>query len=385
VLRRAFDGFQAHATAAERRRLQAFCRAQTTWLDDYAFFMALKAHQGGRPWFRWPRALRRRQPGELRTLRAKLATEIAYHQFLQHVFFEQWLAVKTYANRRGIRIIGDIPLYIAHDSADAWTQPRLFRIDGRGRATRVGGCPPDPGFPRGQLWGNPVFNWSLMKKMGFRWWVERVRASLRLYDILRIDHFIGLVHYWAIPGNSRSAARGRWLPAPGEQLLATLRRRLGPLPLIAEDLGAVTPGVIRLRERYGLPGMKILQYAFGGDSRNEFLPHHYPAASVVYTGTHDNDTMLGWLRTAHRPAKRFAAEYLHVPRPKVWDFIRLAWSSVSCLAIVPLQDVLELDTRARMNLPSTLGRNWKWRCDARRLTPRLAARLRRLSVTFGRA
>lgn len=386
ILKKAADGFFRAAQESDRRAFDAFCAAEADWLDDFALFMALKDHFGGKPWFRWPAAIRRRTSTALHTYRQRLEVEMRGHQFVQFVFFRQWLGLKARANTRGIRIIGDIPLYIAHDSADAWGDPATFGISRDGRPTLVGGVPPDSFAATGQLWGNPVYDWARMKRDGFAWWVRRIKASLRVYDLLRIDHFVGLINFYGIPFGHPTAEHGRWMDAPGEDLFAALRKSVGePLPFVAEDLGNVTPRVVRLRDDNGIPTMKILQYAFGWDATNDHLPHNHPRNCVVYTGTHDNDTMRDWYRGVPPKVRAFARSYLGVSaRARAWDFVRLAWGSPSALALAPLQDVLELDNRSRMNFPGRLGGNWMWRVKPSALSPSLARRLRRLSRTFAR-
>jgi 4-alpha-glucanotransferase len=386
VLKKAADGFFRCASPGEKDAFDAFCNAEAEWLDDFALFMALKARFAGKPWFRWPAEVRQRKAAALLRYRQRLGAEVQRHQFIQYMFFRQWLGVKARANARGIRVIGDIPLYIAHDSADAWSDPAAFGISRDGRPTLVGGVPPDSFAATGQLWGNPVYNWSRMKRDGFRWWVRRVKASLRVYDLLRVDHFVGFINYYGIPYAHPTAEHGRWLGAPGEALFDTLIGAIGaPLPFLAEDLGNATPRVVRLRDDNAIPTMKILQYAFGWDATNDHLPHNHPCCCVVYTGTHDNDTMRDWYRSAPPNVRAFARGYLGEPaRPKSWDFVRLAWSSPARLAMAPLQDVLELDNRARMNFPGRLGGNWMWRVKASALSPSLARRLRSLSRTYAR-
>ena len=383
-LRRVAERFLASASARDRRAFQAFCRKQRSWLDDYALFIALKEHYSGKPWFRWPVDLRLRKRTALRGAMDRFSYEVRVQQFIQYVFHRQWSALKVYANGKGISIVGDVALYVAHDSTDVWANRDLFLLDRRGRPLKMTGVPPDYFSRNGQLWGHPVYNWRCHRATGFAWWVARMRANLELCDILRIDHFRGLLSFWAVPYGKRTARNGKWMPAPGAALLAALKRRLGSLPLIAEDLGVITPDVVELRDRYALPGMKILQYAFGSGPCNAYLPHAFTDRDVVYTGTHDNDTMAGWWRRASAEEKRYARGYLGEKHPATWSFIRLAWSSPACWAIVPLQDVLDIGSAARMNRPGTGAGNWRWRFEDGCLAPCLAARLRRLTETYGR-
>jgi 4-alpha-glucanotransferase len=385
VLRVAHDRFAAHASLEQRRRLEDFCASSAAWLDDFALFMSLKDAFDGAPWFAWPDPLRRREPEAMRTAREGLASEIAGWKFAQHVFFRQWHHLRAHAAARSVRIVGDIPLYVAHDSADVWAHPERFQMSPSLDPLLVAGVPPDYFSRTGQLWGNPVYDWTRHEADGFAWWVERVRANLALYDVLRIDHFRGLAAYWAVPFGHPTAEHGKWLPAGGAALLAALRERLGDLPLIAEDLGDITPDVVELRERFGLPGMKILQFAFDGGPRNEYLPHHYRPDFVVYTGTHDNDTVRGWYRTARTQARASARAYLDASGAEMhWAFLRAAWSSVARMAVAPLQDVLGLGTEGRMNLPGTTSGNWRWRFRWSRVADRDLDRLRELTDRYAR-
>jgi len=307
------------------------------------------------------------------------------HKFLQFVFFCQWRDLKTYANRKGIGIIGDMPLYVAHDSADVWVEPELFGVSRTGQLSLVAGCPPDAVLKSGQRWGNPVYDWPRHRATGFRWWLERIGAGLRLYDYLRIDHFIGLTRYWAIPHRHRTAARGHWCRAFGAELLAEARQRFGTLPLIAEDLGPSTPSAVVLRERYELPGMRILQYSFSSPDPS-WRPTIYPVNCVAYTGTHDNDTLLGWWRRASPQERETARACLGLKRaPRNWDFLELLWRSPARFVIAPLQDILNLGSEARMNTFGVTSGNWRWRCRRQQLTRARAGRLRSLTARRGRS
>ncbi|MCE9615644.1 MAG: 4-alpha-glucanotransferase [Lentisphaerae bacterium] len=377
--------FAATANAAARAGFDAFCAAQHTWLPDYALFMAIKEEQGGRPWWRWPAPLRYRRPAALRQAGARVAGAIEREKFLQYVFFMQWGDLRQHAHARGVQVVGDMPIYVAHDSADVWAYPDVFLLDRRRLPRRVAGVPPDYFSRTGQLWGNPVYNWAYLRRTAFAWWVQRLRANLALYDVVRFDHFRGLAAYWGVPYGHRTAVKGRWYLAPGAALLRCLQKELGTLPMIVEDLGMITPDVRRMREAFNLPGMKILHYAFGGGADSEFLPHNYPRHCVVYTGTHDNDTTRSWYRQAPAPVKRHVRLYVGEDAARsAWPFIRLAWQSVADTALVPMQDLLDLDGRSRMNVPGTSAGNWEWRMRGGEFTPALARRLRQLTEAYGR-
>ncbi|MDA0990296.1 MAG: 4-alpha-glucanotransferase [Verrucomicrobia bacterium] len=386
ALKLAHVGFCESATTRSRNAFARFTAAEADWLNDYALFEALKTHFAERPWWLWPVDIRHRRPAALKRFRQRLAEEINYVKFVQFLFFDQWRSLRRYATRKGVHIIGDIPLYVATDSADVWAKRRNFCLEQRGRPRLMAGVPPDSFSVDGQLWGNPVYNWPYLKRTGFAWWIERVRASLDLFDYVRIDHFRGLISYWAVPGKSNTARNGRWIEAPGKALMQVLHQELGPMNLIVEDLGQIIPEVYEVRDAHDMPGMKILQYAFDGDPASQYLPHNYDENFVVYTGTHDNDTMMGWYNHAPARVKRNAEAYLGCSlNGSVWPFVRLAWSSPARLAVVPMQDLLDLDNRARMNTPGTVGgRNWRWRLRGGELTPSLARRLKRLTKTYGR-
>lgn len=381
----------APATRRARERFPqeyaAYCKAQAAWLPDYALFMALKDYQNGVSWDRWPEPLRRRAPDALRRARGLLAPQIAFWQGVQFLFARQWSALRREAADRSIRLIGDLPIYTAYDSADVWAAPDLFQLGSDLRPTAVAGCPPDAFSPTGQLWGNPLYDWPRMARDHYAWWQRRLAHQFAWFDEVRLDHFRGFSAYYAIPAGDRDATGGTWQPGPGLAFFDAMRRALGPLPLIAEDLGLLTPDVYDLLEATGFPGMKILQFAFDDEAfQSDYLPHRYDRRCVVYTGTHDNDTTCGWLRTAPPETRARAAAYLrlHDPDGPVWGMLRSAWASVADLAIAPLQDLLALDSDARMNTPATLGGNWTWRCPAGALTPTLAARLRREMTIYGR-
>jgi 4-alpha-glucanotransferase len=396
LLEKAFARFRQTTGTALRVEFESFCQHHTSWLDDYALFRALKDAHGGVAWNEWESELVRRDTGALARARQELREPIEAQKFYQFLFFRQWLALKAYANERGIKLIGDIPIFVAHDSADVWTNPEEFKLDERGVPLVVAGVPPDYFSSTGQLWGNPLYNWERMRANGFRWWIARVAATLKTVDILRIDHFRGFVACWEIPGGDRTAERGRWVEAPGRELFTAIGQALGKLPIIAEDLGVITPDVEALRDDFGFPGMRILQFAFGGDPRNHDLPHNYHHNVVVYTGTHDNDTTVGWFESeagtgSTRDAAQIARErefclkYLQTAGREIhWDFIRAVLASVADISLIPLQDLLGLGTKARMNLPNSTTGNWAWRYKADALTPETSNRVKELTELYGR-
>jgi 4-alpha-glucanotransferase len=348
---------------------EAFNARNAGWLEDYALFRALKDHHGGRPWFEWPAPARMHAGAALPGLRERLAGALGAQRFGQYVFFAQWARLRAEAARRGIAIVGDIPIFVAADSADAWSRPDLFELDpATGLPRAVAGVPPDYFSADGQLWGNPLYAWDRHAADGFAWWHDRLRASFGLYDAVRIDHFRGFDQYWRIPYPARTAREGKWMPGPGLEFFRTLRAAFPGARIIAEDLGELTPSAVRLRNETGLPGMAILQFAFGGDARNSYLPHNLVANSVIYPGTHDNDTSLGWYAAADEATRDHARRYLRVDGRAIgWDFIRTAYGSVSRLAVVPLQDILSLGAEARFNTPGRPQGNWQWRLQPAQL------------------
>ncbi|MBL8332199.1 MAG: 4-alpha-glucanotransferase [Rubrivivax sp.] len=385
-LRLAARGFFEHATDAEQAELEAWSAANADWLDDYTLFMALETAQTGQPWWLWPEPLRRREPAALAQARGRHADEIAFWRFVQWCFDRQCAALKAYANERGVHILGDLPIFIAHHSADCWARPDLYQLDEAFQPTVVAGVPPDDLGPMGQRWGNPMYRWERMAAEGWAWWTARVRRMLHQADAFRIDHFRGFAGYYEIPASSPDAKTGRWCPGPGQPLFDAIGAALGSLPIIAEDLGFITPDVHALRHALGYPGMKILQFAFGGDGAHEFLPHTWPRDTVVYTGTHDNDTVVGWWHAATERERRFAGTYLACGAHDVhWAMIRAAFNSVAHLAVVPLQDVLGLGTEHRMNTPGTLGgSNWTWRFDWSQVGPEPGRVLGLVTAASGR-
>ena len=382
LLRKAFSHFE------DQKALQKFRRQNKAWVEDYALFMALKEKMGGRPWTQWEEGLRLRDPAVLARWKERCQEDVDYHVFTQYLFFQQWGELKAYANSKGIKIIGDAPIYVAMDSADVWAQPQLFQLDEDNVPTEVSGCPPDAFSEDGQLWGNPLYRWDVMKEDGYAWWMARIRANLSMYDVLRIDHFRGLESYYAIPYGEETARNGRWRPGPGMDFIKKINATLENAPILAEDLGLLTPAVHKLLRNSGYPGMKVLQFAFSAGEESDYLPHNLPTHCVVYTGTHDNDTTRGWWDTAAPADLQLALDYLGLEdaRDGTWAFIRAALGSVAELAIVPFQDYLDLGSQARMNIPSTLGGlNWRWRCPKDAATKKLAKKMARLTTIYGRA
>ena len=389
LLQKAFSTYQSHPEHL-RPAFVYFCAENASWLDDYTLFMALKESNGGGAWSGWPEPLRSRRKTALRKAQKELAETIMRYAFYQFIFFRQWNKLRAYANERGIQIIGDIPIFVANDSADVWAHPELFFMDKAGNPTVVAGVPPDIFSTEGQLWGNPLYNWEVHKNDGYTWWLSRVRSSLKVFDILRFDHFRGFAGYYEIPAAHKTAELGRWVTGPGKDLFRAIDKYLGDglitpgtgLPFIAEDLGLVTPDVIELLEAFSLPGMKVLQFAFSGPD-NPFLPHNYVPNCVAYTGTHDNDTAHGWFATAKAQEREFAQRYMRVDgNDFAWDLIRAVWGSVADIAITPMQDVMDCSGEARMNFPSRLGGNWEWRMGEGDMNDNLAERLHELNWLY---
>ncbi|MDN3921951.1 4-alpha-glucanotransferase [Roseateles violae] len=362
-LRAAAAGFFAKASAADRADFAAWCEAQQDWLADYALFMAIRSPLNGQPWWQWPAAsLMRREPAALAQARKDYAQETAFWNFVQWQFDRQSAALKAYANGKGVAIMGDLPIFVAHDSADCWSRPDLYHLDENFNTAVVAGVPPDAMSVDGQRWGNPLYRWERMAEDGYAWWTARVRRALSQADVFRIDHFRGFAGYYEIPGDAPDAKQGRWLQGPGKALFDAIEQALGKLPIVAEDLGFITEDVHQLRDGCGFPGMKILQFGFGGEADHEFLPHMWPRASVAYTGTHDNDTVRGWWDAASPRERAFAGSYLACGEQDVhWAMIRGCANSVANMAVYPLQDVLGLPSAHRMNVPGVLGGNWSWR------------------------
>jgi 4-alpha-glucanotransferase len=366
-------------------RFATYRAKEASWLDDFALYQAL--HEANRhvPWVDWDPALVRRESDALERARSDLRQEVLFHAFVQFIFDEQWNRVHRYANERGIQIVGDVPIYVSLDSADVWANQEIFLLDSFGKPTLVAGVPPDYFSADGQLWGNPVYRWDALEASGFRWWVERFRRTLELTDLARVDHFRGFQAGWHVPAGEKTAVNGWWLNGPGIRLFEQLSNFLGSLPIIAEDLGIITDDVTRLRDQLGLPGMKVLQFAFGSGPDNKYLPHNFDPNAVVYTGTHDNDTTLGWFARLDDHTRWHVLQYLGSGSDEIcWSLIRLAYSSVARTAIIPAQDVLELGSDARMNIPGIAMGNWEWRASRDSFTPKLAAKLASLAEVYGR-
>ena len=387
LLKAAAARFDAGGTSELACGFRAFCEAEAAWLEDYALFMALKDAFSAQAWNLWPEELRNRHPEALEQARKDHAAALHAHRFIQWVFDRQWKALRAFANERGIRIMGDLPIFVAMDSADAWTRTELFHFDRHIRPTVVAGVPPDYFAEDGQLWGNPLYRWTEMRKDGYRWWMDRMRSALARYDLVRIDHFRGFASYWEVPAGEKTARKGKWVKGPGASFFHALQREFGEdLPIVAEDLGEITPDVLELREQFGLAGMKVLQFGFGGEASNPFLPHNYAEKFVAYSGTHDNDTTRGWYEESSRPHERdhFRRYFCTDGRDPAWTMIRGVFASVARLAVVPLQDVLDVGASGRMNLPGRGDGNWQWRFRAGELGELQAGRLLELTELYGR-
>lgn len=386
LLRKAYENFKSFDNHEMKENLEHFKRENASWLNDYSLYISLKNHFNGLPWNEWAHDIKNREHGAMEHYRNELADDIEYHNFIQFLFFKQWGDVKRYANENGIKIIGDIPIFVAADSSDAWANPEIFLFDEERKPVKVAGVPPDYFSATGQLWGNPLYNWQKLKETNYSWWVERVRANLSTCDIIRIDHFRGFEAYWAVPYGDDTAINGQWEPGPGIDLFNAIKSQLGELPIIAEDLGLMTQGVIDLREATGFPGMKILGFAFDSGEENDYLPHTYTKNCVVYTGTHDNDTLIGWFQKAKEEDRQFARDYLNSRSDDEihWDAIRGAWSSVASMAISPVQDFLGLGSEARINTPGVAAGNWQWRLKHGVLTDELAERIAKLTRVYSR-
>jgi 4-alpha-glucanotransferase len=388
LLELAWSHFRAGAGEALQPAFGRFCRDQAHWLDDYALFRALKVHHGGAHYLEWPGALVRREPAALAAARAELADLVDLARFGQFLVATQGGRLREYARARGLHLIGDLPFFVSPDSSDVWANPEFFRLDEQCRPRFVAGVPPDYFSPEGQLWGNPVYDWDALRRTGYRWWIDRLRALLAHVDLVRLDHFRGFAAAWHVPAGATTARSGQWLPGPGADLFRAARDELGRLPLIAEDLGLITPDVRQLREDLHLPGMKVLQFAFDGNPDNPFLPHHIGPDAVVYTGTHDNDTTRGWYGTLPEGQRRAVWSYLGRSSGEegdvAWELLRLAWSSAASLALAPLQDVLNLGSEARMNRPGSADGNWSWQVPDEMLSDPTFERLRELTARSGR-
>ena len=364
----------------------AFLKKSMNWLDDYALYMALKDAFPGKCFIEWERDIRLREPLAMAKYRRELADEIRFYQFQQYLFDKQWRELKLYANKAGVKIVGDIPIYVAFDSADTWAHPELFQLDESGMPTAVAGCPPDAFSSTGQLWGNPLYNWEYHQKTNYAWWMQRIGYCYELYDVVRIDHFRGFDEYWSVPYGAETAAGGHWEEGPGIELFETMKRKLGKKRVIAENLGFLTDSVVKLLEDTGYPGMKVLQFAFDANGESIYLPHNYDHNCVVYTGTHDNETTAGWITTRTEQDRDFLERYLNRKSDEdlCWELIRTAVASVADIAIIPMQDYLALGNEARINTPSTLGDNWKWRMSKGAATDELAEKIYGLTKMYGR-
>lgn len=364
----------------------SFCEEQKDWLSDYALFMALKDAHNGIEWQKWEEDLKKRNPETIQAAEETYKEDIAFWKMTQYLFFQQWNRLKAYANENGIQMIGDVPIYVASDSADVWVNPTQFYLDEELNMIDVAGCPPDAFTEDGQLWGNPLFSWETMKKDDYAWWTKRIAYVSKLYDVVRIDHFRGFESYYAIPAKEKTAKNGEWRKGPGMELFHRLKEKLGEINIIVEDLGFLTDEVHALVKDSGYPGMKVIQFAFDSREDGDYLPHNYEKHCVVYTGTHDNDTILGWMNTAPKESVQFAREYLNLREEDAlnWGMMRAVWSSVGDMAIVTMQDLLDLGSEARMNVPSTLGCNWKWRAEKGQITDELAEKIAKYMVLYAR-
>lgn len=389
LLRKAFARFdKAHA-----KQYDEFRQANQYWLDDFALYMALKEYHHYQPWNCWPREIANRKSEAISRYQELLSDRVEYHIFLQYIFYQQWSKLKNYANSRGIKIIGDLPIYVAYDSSDTWSKPHLFKLDDQGYPKVVAGVPPDYFSPTGQLWGNPIYNWPEMQRDNYHWWTQRFKYLLQITDIIRIDHFRGFESYWEIPFGEQTAVKGRWVKGPGTQLFSAVKNQLGDLPIIAEDLGLITPEVEELKRQLAFPGMKVLQFTLESNRVQDFSPYHYPYHTVIYTGTHDNDTTVGWLRgkLADQQVKENLSQYFHIdihqPIERIcWRLIEIAYQSPVATVIIPMQDILALDSWARMNTPATVGgNNWCWKLKSTDLTAELESTLRKHAIFYNRS
>lgn len=396
ILALAYGRFRQTTSVDLREKFETFCQQEAAWLEDYALFRAVKKSQDQKLWLEWEAPLRLRDENALAQAQENLSEDIQAQKFQQWLFFRQWNDLKCYANERKIKIVGDVPIFISLDSSDVWCNPQEFKLDAENRPLVVAGVPPDYFSATGQLWGNPIYNWDNMRRDNFKWWIDRVKATLRTVDVVRVDHFRGFAAAWEVPGGDATAVNGKWVNVPGKELFDALENAIGDLPFWAEDLGVITPDVEELRDGFGFPGMRILQFAFGGDTTNHDLPHNYIKNAVTYTGTHDNDTTVGWFNSGVGAGStrdnaqinrehNFCLEYLNSDGREIhWDFIRAAWASVADTAIVPMQDLLGLGNDARMNLPASTVGNWNWRCVEGDFSDEIAERLRKLTEIYGR-
>lgn len=385
LLKKAFK----KANISEEKDFLAFVEENQDWLPDYALFMAIKDAKKGKSWVEWEEDLRLRKPAILKEYKEKYQEEILFHEFLQYEFASEWAKIKAYANEKGICIIGDLPIYVALDSSDTWSNTELFKLNKNMEPVVVAGCPPDSFSAEGQLWGNPIYDWAYHEKTGYEWWLRRIKHCLTLYDVVRIDHFRGFDEYYEIPFPAENAMVGKWEQGPGFKLFKKAKEEFGELNIIAEDLGFLTDSVFELVEKTGFPGMKVLQFAFDAREESDYLPHNYVKNSIVYTGTHDNDTTVSWYETLPKADKKYLHEYLNIPEDTkpadvTWELIRASFASVSKVAIIPMQDILALDGKARMNRPSSLGGNWEWRMKKGAFTKAKQKKLLKLTLTYRR-
>jgi len=385
LLRKLFADFQVREHASLKKDYLRFLDEHNWWLQDYTLFMALKKECKNIPWDEWPEPLKKKDEKVLKEYASQASDEREFHTFLQFLFFRQWFTLKAYANQKGIQILGDMPLYVAGASVDVWANPDIFLLDENLKPTHVGGVPPDYFSETGQLWGNPLYNWKRLKKRDFDWWMARMHFNLRLYDKVRIDHFRALESFWSVKAEKQTAVEGKWVPAPGYKMLKKLQAQIGRPPLIAEDLGVITPEVQKIREAFNLPGMKVLQFAFFSDATNKYLPHNYTRNFVVYTGTHDNDTTRGWYQSVNKEEKKNIRKYFRGRKKQIASWmVETAWASVAFLAVAPIQDILGLDSRGRMNRPGTTSKNWQWRMKPNQFRKKYIRFLKELGQKYRR-
>ena len=385
VLEKAYDSALAEGLETDEE-YQTFLKENKYWLADYALYRTVKRAFDNACWTEWDEDIRLRRPAAIKRYSKEYAYEIGFYYFLQYFFTKQWKALKAYANEKGIEIVGDIPIYVAFDSADSWANPELFQLDEENLPIGVAGCPPDAFSETGQLWGNPLYNWEYHKETKYAWWLKRIAHCYELYDVVRIDHFRGFDEYWFVPYGDETAQNGHWEPGPGIELFKAMKRKFGKLQVIAEDLGFLTPSVLQLLEDTGFPGMKVLQFAFGGDAKNLYLPHNHKQNCVVYTGTHDNETTVGWYHNLNDWARGHVNKYFGLADGKDinWKFIQVALSSVADTVVIPMQDYLGLGNEARINTPSSFGKNWEWRMKKDACTQELAAKMKEMAIIYGR-
>lgn len=385
LLKIASENFQKYESEFIKSKYTEFCTKNAFWLDDYSLFISLKEYFNNKPWFSWDDDIKLRDNKTLEKYHIELDEKIQFYKTIQYFFYDQWFELKAFANENEIKIFGDIPLYVAYDSADAWANSEIFYFDKNQSPIAVAGVPPDYFSETGQLWGNPLYNWDVLKNSDFQWWVKRIKANFSLYDILRIDHFRGLAAYWSVPFEEKTAINGEWVKAPGIELFETIIANIGNIPIIAEDLGVMTDDVEELRDRFNFPGMKILQFAFDSTEENDFLPHNLIPNCVVYTGTHDNDTTKGWYENSTDEQKEIIHTYFNFKSENIhWELLRLAWSSVAYMAIVPMQDILGLGSEHRMNLPGKPDGYWKWRIKKEAITINIIEKLKKYTQIYNR-